>query len=128
VNEELTRIATDLVRLCNAGKDSEVVDRYFDEKIVSIEGQGTDEMPARMEGVEAIRAKHAWWYDNHEIHTSKTTGPFAGARDDVFAVIYEVDATFKPTGERSPMSEVALYTVKNGKIVQEEFLYRVPEA
>ena len=118
-------IGKQLVELCNAGKDDEVVDRYYDAKIVSIEGQGSDEMPARMEGIEAIRGKHAWWYDNHEIHSTRAVGPFCGHRDDQFAVLFEMDITNKPSGQRTQMSEVALYTVAGGRIVQEEFLYQV---
>ena len=117
-------IGQQLVQLCNDGKDHEVVDRYYDAKIVSIEGQGTDDMPARMEGVDAIRGKHAWWYDNHEIHSTRAIGPFCGHRDDQFAVLFEMDVTNKPSGQRSQMSEVALYTVAGDKIVQEEFLYQ----
>jgi len=119
-------IGRKIVELTNSGRESEAVDAYYDEKIVSIEGQSTEEMPARMEGIEAIRSKHAWWYDNHEIHSSVATGPYCGHRDDQFAVRFELDATFKPSGERSKMDEVALYTVRDGKIVQEEFLYQVP--
>ena len=118
-------IGQQLVQLCNDGKDHEVVDRYYDEKIVSIEGQGSDEMPARMEGIEAIKGKHAWWYDNHEIHSTRAIGPFCGHRDDQFAVLFEMDVTNKPSGQRSQMSEVALYTVADGRIVQEEFLYQM---
>ena len=116
-------IGQKLVALSNAGNDAEAVDTLYDEKVVSIEGQDGEDMPARMEGVEAVRQKHAWWNDNHEIHSSVATGPYAGFRDDQFVVRFNLDATFKPTGERSPMEEVALFTVKNGKIVQEEFLY-----
>jgi hypothetical protein len=48
-------------------------------------------------------------------------GPFLG--DNQFAVQYTFDATFKPTGQRSQMTEMALYTVKDGKIVKEQFFY-----
>ena len=34
-----------------------------------------------------------------------------------------MDVTNKPSGERSQMVEVGLYTVAGGKVVQEEFLY-----
>jgi ketosteroid isomerase-like protein len=34
--------------------------------------------------------------------------------------------TFKPTGQRMQMTEMALYTVKDGKIAQEEFFYNMP--
>jgi hypothetical protein len=111
-----------LVELANAGKDSEFVDRYYDERTVSIEGQGSEAMPARLEGIAAIRGKHRWWYDNHEIHSVKATGPFVGHRDDQFVVQFEMDVTPKG-GTRMQASEVGLFTLKNGKVVQEEFLY-----
>jgi hypothetical protein len=47
-----------LVELCNRGEDSKAVDTLYDAKIVSIEGEGAEGMPARMEGIDAIRGKH----------------------------------------------------------------------
>ena len=116
-------IGTKLVALCNAGKGEEAVEQLYDEKIVSIEGQGSDEMPARMEGIDAIRGKGVWWSENHEVHSSTAAGPYAGHRDDQFVVRFNMDVTFKPSSERSQMEEVGIYTVREGKIVQEEFLY-----
>jgi ketosteroid isomerase-like protein len=34
-----------------------------------------------------------------------------------------MDVTFKPTGERSKMDEVAIYTVADGRIIEERFYY-----
>ena len=118
-------IGQKLVELCQAGKGVEAVETLYDEKIVSIEGTGSDEMPQVMEGIEAVKGKNTWWYDNHEIHSSTAEGPFCGHRDDQFAVQFAMDVTFKPSRERSQMVEVGLYTVADDKIVQEEFLYRV---
>lgn len=112
-----------LVELCNAGKADQAVAQLYDEKIVSIEGQGTEEMPARMEGLDAIRAKAAWWEDNHEVHASKATGPFCGHREDQFVVQFDMDVTPKQTGERATFREVGIYTVAGDRVVQEEFLY-----
>jgi len=116
-------IGTRLVKLCNEDKGLEAVDELYGPGIVSIEGQGSDEMPARMEGIQAVRGKSVWWYDNHEVHASKAVGPFVGHRDDQFVVEFEIDVTPKATGERTQMREVGLYTVADGKVVQEEFLY-----
>lgn len=121
-------IGRQIVALTNAGNADAALDRYYDEKIVSIEGQGSDEMPARMEGLEAVRGKSAWWHDSHEIHSSTATGPYCGHREDQFVVRFDMDVTFKPTGERHQMEEVGLYTVRDGRIVQEEFLYLLPPA
>ena len=113
-----------LVQLCNADQSLQAVDELYDEKIVSIEAQGSEEMPARQEGIRAIKGKHDWWYANHEVHQSQAVGPFCGHRDDQFAVLFQMDVTFKPSRQRTQMQEVALYTVSGGKIVQEEFLYQ----
>lgn len=120
-----------LVSLCSAGNGTEAVETLYDEKIVSIEAEGTEELPARMEGLEAIRGKNNWWYDNHEVHGQKTEGPFCGPHENQFGARFEMDVTFKPTGVRSTLIEFALFTVAEsepagtGKIVQEEFWYHV---
>lgn len=116
-------IGQELVRLCNAGQSLDAVDKLYGEGVVSIEAEGNDALPARLEGIEAVRGKSVWWLDNHEVHTEVATGPFCGHREDQFAVLFEMDVTHKPSGERHQMSEVALYTTSNGKVVQEEFLY-----
>jgi hypothetical protein len=51
------------------------------------------------------------------------TGPFCGNRENQFVVQFVLDVTPKATGERMRMNEVGLYTVSNGKVAQEEFLY-----
>ena len=47
---------------------------YYDDNVVSIEGGGDGAEgsgpPPRMEGIDAIRGKHEWWYDNNEVHAT----------------------------------------------------------
>jgi len=50
-------------------------------------------------------------------------GPYPN--DDRFAVRFLYDITNKPSGKRLTMDEVALFSVKDGKIVREEFFYPV---
>lgn len=119
-------IGRELVELCNAGKSEEAVERFYSERIVSIEGQGSEAMPARMEGLDAVRKKAEWWYENHEIHSLQATGPFCGYRDDQFVVKFDIDVTYKPSDQRIQMSEVGIYTLENDKVIQEEFLYLSP--
>ena len=115
-------IGTQLVQLCNEGRAEEVVKTYYSPDIVSIEGGDSGAIPARIEGMAALDEKNAWWYANHEVHGMTATGPFIGHRPDQFVVGFEVDMTPKG-GERMQMTEVGIYTVRGGKIVQEEFLY-----
>ena len=115
-----------MVEMVNKGveKEKQFVESYYAENIVSVEGQGTEDLPTTLEGIEAIRAKHAWWFDNNEVHDTQAVGPFIGNREDVFALHYTMDITPKG-GERVQMSEVAIYTVKDGKIAREEYLYQM---
>jgi hypothetical protein len=118
------QVAQELVSLCREGRNLDAVNKLYSPKIVSVEPVGGPEMPAEMTGVDAIRGKHEWWYQNNEIHDMVVKGPFLG--DDQFAVYYEFETTFKPNGQRNRMTEMALYSVKDGKIVREQFFYNVP--
>jgi hypothetical protein len=119
----IQEIASKLVQLCNEGKSDDAVRELYAGDIVSIEGAGSDQMPARIEGLEAVVAKGVWWSENHEVHNFSATGPFIGHRDDQFVVKFDLDVTPKGA-DRLQMSEVGIYTVKDGKIAQEEFLYQ----
>jgi hypothetical protein len=56
------------------------------------------------------------------VHDSSVRGPFPHG-DDRFCALFEFEVTFKPSGQRFKMEEVALYTVEDGKIKHEEFFY-----
>ena len=117
-------VAQELVALCRAGKNLDAITKLYSPNIVSIEPVGSEAMPAEMQGIDAIRGKNDWWFENNEVHSAETNGPFVGERQ--FAVNYNYETTFKPTNQRMKMSEMALYTVKDGKIVREEFFYNMP--
>ena len=114
-------IANDLVALCREGKNLEAVDKYYADDIVSVESASGPGMPAEMKGIEAVRGKNEWWLSNHEVHSGEANGPYVG--ENQFAVEFVLDFTNKPSGKRMQMSEMALYTVKDGKIVHEHFYY-----
>lgn len=114
-----------LVELCRQGKNMEALDSLYSPKIVSIEaGSTSPDMPARMEGIEAIKGKAAWWEQNHEVHKAEAEGPYP--HGDRFIVHFKYDITAKGgpmAGKRMTLDETALYTVKDGKVIHEEFFY-----
>ena len=114
-------VAQELVELCRKGRNLDAVNQFYSPRIVSIESSGSPEMPAEMSGIDAIRGKHQWWEANNDVHSMEVNGPYVG--EDQFAVRFTFDSTFKPTGQRRSLTEMALYTVKDGKIVREEFFY-----
>jgi SnoaL-like protein len=113
-----------LVSLCSKGKFMDAVDSLYGKDIVSVEAQGGPEMPAEMKGIDKIRGKNKWWSENHDVHSMKIDGPYP--HNDRFAVRFHLEVTPKTgaaKGKRINMDEVGIYTVKNGKIVKEEFFY-----
>jgi hypothetical protein len=114
-------VANELVDLCRAGRNDDAIEKLYSEKIVSIEPIASGDMPAEQKGLDAVRGKNRWWAENMVVHSTNVAGPFIG--DGEFAVYFNFETTFKPTGQRSTMKEMAKYTVADGKIVKEEFFY-----
>jgi ketosteroid isomerase-like protein len=110
-----------LVELCNNGQAEQAIETLYSPDVVSVEAFAPAGMPAEMRGMQAILGKAKWWNENHVIHSSKCKGPFPNG--DRFACIFNFEVTNKPSNQRFSMEEVALYTVKDGKIVREEFFY-----
>jgi hypothetical protein len=114
-------IAKQLVELCKKGENHKAMELFYSPNIVSVEAADMHNMSRESKGVDAVKKKSEWWTTNHTVHSASAAGPFLAV--DKFAVEFEYDVTFKPTGQRRKMKEVAVYTVSNGKIVHEEFLY-----
>jgi hypothetical protein len=116
-------IADKLVTLCSAGNFHEATEALYSPEIVSMEAGAPPGGSRESVGLDAVRAKGKWWVDNHEVHSAKVEGPLVAG--DIFAVTFKMDITFKPTGVRHTMEEVAVYHCADGKIVREEFFYKL---
>src|SRR5450432_1715377 len=117
----IQEVADTLVKLCSEGKFHEATEELYSPDIVSMEAGAPPGGSRESKGIEAIKAKGEWWVSNHDVHSIAVEGPLvAGAH---FAVTFKMDITFKPTGKRFTMEEVAVYKVADGKIVYEEFFY-----
>ena len=118
-------IGTKLVEFCSKGQNIDAINTLYADNITSVEAAdspGNPDMPRVMEGKQNIIGKNQWWYDNHEVHNASVKGPFPHG-EDKFATVFSFDVTFKPANQRMQMEEVAIYTVKDQKIVREEFFY-----
>ena len=56
-----------------------------------------------------------------EVHSAVANGSYLG--DGQFALEFQYDITRKASGQRVQLNEMALYTVKDDKIVREHFFY-----
>jgi SnoaL-like domain len=113
-------VATRLVELCRNGEWRKALDELYAKDIVSVEAHEMENMPAEMRGIDQVRGKTDWWEKNMEVHSAKVSGPFVAR--DTFVVQFDIDVTDKASKKRMQMSEVGIYTVKNGKVAHEEFL------
>lgn len=114
-------VAKQLVALCAEGKNYEAMTSLYSPDIVSVEASAQPGMSPETVGLDGVMAKGQWWMDNHEVHDAKIAGPWP--KGDQFVVTFTYDVTFKPASKRFVMEEAALYTVRDGKIVREEFFY-----
>ena len=113
-------VATKLVELCRKGEWRKALEELYAKEIVSVEAHEMENMPAEMRGIDQVRGKTDWWEKNMEVHSAKVGGPFV-ARGK-FVVQFDIDVTEKGSNKRMQMSEVGIYTVKDGKVAREEFL------
>ncbi|QCX01686.1 nuclear transport factor 2 family protein [Aggregatimonas sangjinii] len=113
-------IATKLVNWCKEGDFEKPYQELYSPKIVSIENDGKGENGIA-EGFEGVQKKGEWWKENFEVHSTEVSEPIVA--DNWFSVKFNMDTTHRPSGHRSNMSEIAVYEVKEGKIVKEQFFY-----
>ncbi len=117
-------VGRQLVELCNQGRAIEAIDRLYAPTVVSIEASAPPGMPAKLEGLAAVRGKSQWWQENHDVHALNAAGPWP--HGDRFIATFKLDVTPKAgpmAGRRTTMEEAGLYTVEGGKVVREEFFY-----
>ena len=108
------------VALCKEGRREECL-ALFSQDAVSVEAAAPPGGERTTKGLDAMAAKGKWWAENNEVHKAELSGPYP--HDDRFAVHFTFDITNKPSGQRRTMDEIGLFTVVDGRITREEFLY-----
>ena len=114
-------IGTKLIELVKAGKAHEAIETLYAPNIVSVEAAAAPGQSREVTGIAACLQKGKQFRERMEVHRQDAEGPFP--HDDRFAVLLRYDVTPRAGGPRTQMTEVALYTVKDDKIVREEFFY-----
>ena len=113
-------VAEKVVELVRQQAWYKALDTLYDKDIVSVEASASEGESAEKRGIDQVRGKIDWWLNAMDVHSFTAKGPFVA--HDRFVVQYDADVTEKNSKKRFQLSEVGVYTVKNGKIVREEFL------
>jgi len=112
-------LAREFTALLKENRHHEAAAKFNAPDIVSIEAM--DGPMREVRGADAVKAKSDWWFANHEVHGGTVDGPWPNGNQ--FLVRFTIDVTPKATGQRMQMEEFGLYTVRDGRIVEERFFY-----
>ncbi len=116
-------IASKWAEYCTTGRWDLAQAELYDDNCVSLEMEGAQGFPPRVEGMEAIKAKGEHWNNMvEEFHGVEIEGPIVAG--DHFSATMKMDITMKGH-PRKVDEEVAIFKVKNGKIVSEQFFYPI---
>lgn len=118
----LKDLAETLIAANKSGEIAPLLDAHYAPDCVSVEAVPMGDAPRAVEGLDAIKGKHAWWNENMEMLDGTIDGPFLHG-DDRFAVVFKSRIKDRRDGSVSDFEEVAVYHAANGKITREEFFY-----
>ncbi|MFY0592805.1 SnoaL-like domain-containing protein [Roseivirga sp.] len=114
-------IATKWAEYCRTGQMDKALLELYSQDCVSLEMEGAQGFPQRVEGMEAILEKGKIWESMvEEFHGLEIEGPIVAGNH--FTATMKMDITMKGR-PRGIDEEIALYRVENGKIVSEQFFY-----
>ena len=113
-------VANRMYELFKENKWPEVQQELFSDDAESIEPPNSPGMQSA-KGKDAIKKKGDDFNNMiEEVHGGYTGEPIVAGNYIAFAM--GIDATYKGTG-RQKMDEIAVYEVKDGKVVKEQFFY-----
>jgi len=113
-------VANRLHELFNEGKWQQAQEELFTDNAESVEPPNSPGMQS-VKGLDAIKEKGQKFNDMvEEMHGGYVSDPIVAGNYVAFAM--GMDCTYKGMG-RQKMDEIALYEVKDGKVVKEQFFY-----
>ncbi|HMN42889.1 MAG TPA: hypothetical protein PKE29_18765 [Phycisphaerales bacterium] len=109
------QVGREVVAAFNGGQ-YEINTRLWSGRLECIEGGGL-----AWRGFKNVQAKNSFWNAANMVLGASAEGPYVGSTG--FAIKFKMDVEDKATGRRTIMEEVGVYTVRDGQIVREEFMY-----
>lgn len=114
-------VANRFYQLAQENKYDQIQDELYAPDAISIEPTWASQGLQSAEGLPAIKKKGQDFQNSIvEMHGGYCSAPVVGGTH--FSVAMGMDVTLKGAG-RVKMDEIAVYAVKNGKIVKEQFFY-----
>jgi hypothetical protein len=118
----ITDIARDFTCMLRQGEFVAARERYWAADVRSIEPHDLPGgIAAEVSGFEAARAKTVRWFVSRRVRDVSIDGPFVTG--DQFALFLDMMIAGQPNGVPEPFTEIAVFTVRDGRISEERFFY-----
>ncbi len=118
----LQDVARDFSAMILAGRFEEAAEKYWADDVTIMEPANLpDGTPAVVRGLRSARARLTQWLAHSAMDDLSIDGPFVTG--DQFALFIDTEIMLRETGARRSFSEIAVYTVRNGKIIEERYFY-----
>lgn len=112
-------VAARFAELARQGQYDQIQDELYAQNVRSIEA--SEDFLPNVEGLDKVREKGKMFNEMVEaMHDGYCSDPVVGG--DFFSCSMGMDVTLKGQG-RIQMDEIAVYGVKDGKIILEQFFY-----
>jgi len=113
------QVADRFYTLAQQGKFDEIQDELYDSNVKSIEPAHSDWQT--VEGLDKVKEKAVQWQETiEEVHGGYTNAPQVAG--NFFSCVMGMDVTLKGQ-PRLKLDEIAVYEVRDGKIVLEQFFF-----
>jgi len=113
-------VASDFTAMWLAGEFCAAGEKYWADDVVSIEPHALPDGGDQVcRGIEAVRARNRCWFATHGVEDLSIDGPFVtGNHFALFA-----DMLIAHAGRLTPHSRIAVFAVRDGRIIEERFFY-----
>ena len=120
--QSLVEIADEFAALMAAGDPQAAALKYWAQDISIFEPAMTRETQSRtVTGFTAAQMRLENWLRGKAMEDVLVDGPFITGED--FALFIDMDLIDRATGDRASFSEIAIYTVRDGKITEERHFH-----
>lgn len=119
---DLDDLAHDFSSLIQSGQAVAAAEKYWAQNISSIEpASSPDGNPAIVTGFTPALKKLERWMADNAMDEILVDGPFITG--EYFALFIDMEIIRRATGKREPFSEIAVYSVRAGKIIEERHFH-----
>lgn len=115
-------VARDFTAMLRLGQFEAAGEKFWSMDVTSAEPTDLSrDIPARVTGIAAARRKIRARFAEARIDDLGIDGPFVTG--DQFALFLDMLITDPASGSAMPFTEIAIFTVRDGRIIEERFFY-----